>query len=229
MNFLKRIFKGPKDQFAHLPVQSSVWTMLSWNWDLKKSNDRNVMLELSDRNQFQVVWNNTELVFSKDQKITGAFSHKRSQELKDLFNLASHMAIKASIESHYDFMRQTSEGDLNAETRSLQWIQASFRTLQGALDQVVQNPEMVLVSAFFSGVNPEIGQRLLRLVCFNLDINYFMLEDGSLRIVVFNDKNLGHGEEKEPSFNQIIRLTKPLFYDEMIKLLQQVSSVGEIR
>lgn len=228
MNFFKRLLKNPKDLFAELPAQDSEWTVLTWNWDLKNSQERKVALELNNKTSTKTIWNNKELIFSKEGKVS-AYNHKNDKELKDLFNLASHIAVKSSIESHYDFMKKTSEADINTETRALQWIQASFKTLEGALNKVAKDPESILVAAFFSGVHPEMGQSLLRLICFNLDINYFMLEDGSLRIVVYNDKNLGHGHQSEPSFHQIIKLTKPLFYDEMIKLLQQVTSVGEIR
>lgn len=227
MIFFKQFFQKPEDFFKKLSITDSQWSVLTWNWDIKESEERKQSIELNGPKLSRVIWSNKEVVFIENKKIR-AFSHHQSQKLKDLFNLSSHLIMKSSIESHYDFMRKTQEGDLNSETRSLQWIQASFRTLQGALDKVSKNPEMIFTCAFFSGVNPEVGQRVLRLICFNLDINYFMLEDGSLRIVVFDDKDLGQGSAQEPVFHQIIKLTKPLFYDEIIKLLQQVTSVGEI-
>ena len=228
MNFFTRLFQRPQDHFKKLPVNDSRWTVLTWNWDLKNTNERNATLELNDNKSFKVLWNNKELIFFEDKKIS-AFPHKNSQELKDLFNLTSHLSVKKALESHHAVMRETSEADINAETKSLQWIQASFKTLEGALKKVQGSPEYIFTGAIFSGINPEINQRVLRLICFNLDINYFMLEDGSLRILVFDDKNQGHGSQQTPSFHQIIKLTKPLFYDEMTKLLQLVTSVGEIR
>lgn len=228
MNFLNRFFPSAKDQFQKLPVNDSHWSVLTWNWDLSSIDERKMTMELNTESNFKVIWKKEELLFVTDDKVR-AYAHKNEKELKDLFNLMRHLSVKSSIESHHEEMRKTSEGDFNAETRSLQWIQASFKTLEGALKKFENNSDLIFTCAIFSGVNPELKQRVLRIICFNLDINYFMLEDGTLRIVVFDDKNKGHGSQQEASFHQIIRLTKPLFYDEITKLLQQITAVGEIR
>lgn len=227
MNFLNRFFSTAKEQFQKLPINDSSWTVLTWNWDLASIDDRRMTLELNSESHFKVIWNKKEVIFIKDDKVR-AFPHQDKQELKDLFSLSRHLSLKTSIESHQGEMRKTSEGDLAAETRSLQWIQASFKTLQGALQRIKEDPQLIFTCAVFSGVNPQLQQRVLRVICFNLDINYFMLDDESLRIVVYNDKNQGHGSQAAPSFHQIIRLTKPLFYDEITKLLQQVTAAGEL-
>ena len=228
MNFLSRFFTDPKDLFKQLPVNHSEWTVLTWNWDLHDVSERRRTLELNNEHHYQVALNKEELIFVQDKKVK-AFPFKDEKEIKDRFNLACHLSVKHSLESTQSFMRKTMEGDLNEETRTLQWLQASFKTLEGALKRVEENPDLILTAAFFSGINPELKQQVLRLICFNLDINFFMQEDGLLRIVVFDDKNLGHGSQKTANLNQIIRLTKPLFYDEITKLLNQLTTVGEVR
>ena len=225
MNFFKHFFQKPQDHFKKLAVADSQWTVLTWNWDLQSESDRRATLELNGEEQVRVIWSKSEVTFTHNDSVK-AYPHKNDKALIDLFNLARHLSVKESLKSHEEFMRQTSEGDIANETRALQWIQASFTTLAGALKKVGNDPDLILTCSFFSGVSPQLSQRVLRLICFNLDINYFMLEDGSLRIVVFDDKGQGHGSQQQPSFHQIIKLTKPLFYDEMIKLLQQVTSVG---
>ena len=227
MNFLGRFFANPRDLFKELPVNQSEWTVITWNWDLQDINDRRSTIELTGEHNHQVILSRDELLFVEDKKVR-AFPSKNQKELKDLFNLATHLSVKNSLESCQSFMRETMDGDLNEETRTLQWLQASFKTLEGALKRLSENPELILTAAFFSGVNPELKQQVLRVICFNLDINFFMQEDGLLRVVVFDDKNLGHGSQKTASLNQIIRLTKPLFYDEITKLMHQLTTVGEV-
>ena len=88
---------------------------------------------------------------------------------------------------------------------------------------------MILTGAFFSGLEPSTGDRVLRLIAFNLDVLFYFQKDDSMRILVFDDKNMGHGQSKNPSFQQIIKVTKPQFYDEMIRLTHEVATVGELK
>jgi hypothetical protein len=118
--------------------------------------------------------------------------------------------------------------DIQSETRALQWIQATFGTLTRALNSLKGNREMILTAACFSGKVPESGEEVVRVIAFNLDIFYYLRPDFTLQIVVFDDKNMGHGNSKTPTFQQIIKVTKPQFYDEIIKLQHQLAQVGEI-
>jgi len=110
----------------------------------------------------------------------------------------------------------------------LQWIQASFGTLLRALQSFQNNKELILTGACFSGKVPDTQEEVLRVMAFNLDIFYYLRPDSSLHIVIFDDKDRGHGTSKNPSFQQIIKVTKPQFYDEIIKLLYELAKVGEI-
>jgi hypothetical protein len=147
-------------------------------------------------------------------------------------NLAIHSTIKHGLESHQDFMLLPVSGatalDMQAETRALQWIQASFGTLNRALDKLKSDGDLILSAVFFSGNVPESEEKVVRLIAFNLDIFYYLRPDNSLQIVVFDDKGEGHGQSKTPSFQQIIKVTKPQFYDEIIKLLSKISQIGEL-
>ena len=154
------------------------------------------------------------------------------EEFKALMNLSIHSTLKYSIEFNHEFMVTPVPGattmDIQNETRALQWIQATFGTLTRALDSMNNRPDLILTAACFSGKVPESGEDVLRVIAFNLDIFFYLREDYSLQIVVFDDKNMGHGESKTPTFQQIIKVTKPQFYDEITKLLHKLAQVGEI-
>jgi hypothetical protein len=147
-------------------------------------------------------------------------------------NLSIHSTLKYGLEQNHEFMVTPVTGattlDIQNETRALQWIEATFGTLNRALDNMKKNPDQVLTAACFSGKVPESGEEVLRVIAFNLDIFYYLRPDFTLQIVVFDDKNLGHGQAKTPTFQQIIKVTKPQFYDEIIKLLHHLAQVGEI-
>ncbi len=155
------------------------------------------------------------------------------KEFCELMNLSLHSTIKQSLEIHHDFVRSPVSGattlDYQNEARALQWMQASFGTLTRALDQLNARPELILTAALFSGLEPQTGRNVLRILAFNLDIFCYFQEDLSLQIAVFDDKNLGHGGAKSPSFQQIIKVTKPQIYDEIGKLVHRIATVGEIR
>ena len=153
-------------------------------------------------------------------------------ELKGLMNIALHSTLKYSLEENHKFMVSTVNGatiqDFQNEARFLQWIQATLGTLMRALDSMAKDKDLILTAACFAGKAPDSQEDVLRVIVFNLDIFYYLRPDQTLQIVVFDDKNLGSGGAKAPVFQQIIKVTKPQFYDEITKLLHRMAQVGEI-
>jgi hypothetical protein len=148
-------------------------------------------------------------------------------------NLSIHSTLKYSMEINHEFMTTPVSGattlDFQSEARALQWIQASFGTLTRALDNFTQRSDLILTAAVFSGIVPDSGENVLRILAFNLDIFFYMKQDLSLQIVIFDDKNMGQGGAKTPTFQQQIKVTKPQFYDEIVKLVHRIAMVGEIK
>jgi hypothetical protein len=228
--------KDPRKIFLEMNPAEGHWRVVTWNLDLSSSLQRQWTVEVHGKNLQVIHWTRqkgSEFRFYKNNKL---ISHKKitepRDELSSLMNLAIHSTLKYGIEKNHDFMRTPVSGatamDLQNETRALQWIQVSFGTLVRALDKVKSSPDLILTGAFFSGTIPETKEEVLRFMAFNLDIFYYLRPDSSVQIVVFDDKNLGHGMSKTPSFQQIIKVTKPQFYDEIIKLLHCFAQVGEI-
>lgn len=237
MSFFGMFGKDPKDYFLAFNPLSSHWRVVTWNFDLDDPSKRRWTVEVHAQDKIKTIhWEkqrHEELFFFEGTKL----QRKRripenDEELRALMNLAIHSTLKYGIEVNHEFMVTPVPGattmDIQNETRALQWIQATFGTLTRALDGLQNNKKLILTAACFSGKVPESGEDVLRIIAFNLDIFFYMRSDFTLQIVVFDDKNLGHGESKSPTFQQIIKVTKPQFYDEITKLLHKLAQVGEI-
>ncbi len=228
--------KKPRALFLEFSPFGSIWQVISWNFDLKSLGERAWTVEIHKNGIQSIHWSrkkDEEISFLNSQKIVCRKKLSADKnELKELMNLSIHGTLKTALESHHEFLLAPVSGattaDFQNEARALQWIQASFGTLQRALDQFKDRTDLILTAAFFSGLEPETGRKVLRVLAFNLDIFCYFLDDNSLQIAVFDDKNLGCGGAKTPTFQQIIKVTKPQIYDEIVKLVNRIALVGEV-
>jgi len=228
--------QDPKQLFLDFNPKDSKWSVVTWNFDLKNPKERQWIIETVGPVHKVIQWskNSKEDVkfFINHHLVRQRRISEHHKELKDLMTLSVHSTIKSGLEANHDFMVTPVSGatalDIQNETRALQWIQTTFMMLTKALDGLALDSRLILTSAFFSGIEPSTGERVLRVITFNLDIFYYLKSDFSLHIAVFDDKNLGHGESKAPTFQQIIKVTKPQFYDEITKLVHRMANVGEI-
>lgn len=228
--------KDPKDLFLNFTPLDSQWRVVSWNFDLKDPSERLWTVEVHGKTINSIEWNrleHEEVLFFQNQKLLRKRRISPAQtDLKEFMNLSIHSTLKYSMEINHEFLLTPVSGattlDFQNEARALQWLQASFGTLMRALESMQGRPELILTAAIFSGIEPTSGQNVLRIMAFNLDIFCYFQPDFSLQIAVFDDKNLGHGGAKTPSFQQIIKVTKPQIYDEIVKLVHRIATVGEI-
>lgn len=229
--------RDPKDLFLEFSPKGSHWRIVTWNYDLPDPKSRQWNIEVHGQTSKIINWDrekHDELrFFENDRIVRRRKMADRDNEHIAMMNLALHSTLKYGLESNHEFMVTPVSGattiDIQNETRALQWIQATFGTLTRALDNIKNKPEMILTAACFSGRVPDTQEDVLRVIAFNLDIFYYLRADHTLQIVVFDDKNLGHGESKAPTYQQIIKVTKPQFYDEITKLVHKIAQVGEIR
>lgn len=223
--------KDPKELFLNLRPDLAKWKVVSWNlkeWSIELSGEESKSSRWLNRDGKE------ELHFFSSSKSELAMRVKdQREELKSMFNLATHLTLKTALEERYAIILEPVSGatalDFQNEQRALQWIQASFGTLNRALEQFKTKSDLVLTGIFFSGSEPESGKEVTRLLIFNLDIFLYFEEDFSMRVIIFDDKDLGHGSSKQPSFQQIIKVTKPQIYDEISKLVQAIANIGEVR
>lgn len=238
MNFWHKLWsQNPRDIFLKFSPEGAEFISVSWNFDLKDSSERQWMVELHKGHKDTIQWKKNkgeELSLFRDEKLKN-FSKIKSERAESVafMNIALHSAIKEGLEKEKEFMLTPVSGvttmDFQNETRALQWIQASFGTLTRVLDKMQNDPSLIFTAAFFAGVNPETRERVVRLIAFNLDVLYYLRDDQSLQVIVFDDKNMGHGKSTAPTYQQIIKVTKPQFYDEIVKLTNQLARVGEIK
>jgi hypothetical protein len=238
MSIWSRFFgKDPKELFLAYHPQDSSWRIVSWNFDLKNTNERQWVIETHHPHKNVIIWHLDDMEtvqFFEDEKIIRRRRITPLQsDLKDLMNLSIHSTLKFGLEENHAFMLDPVTGattlDFQSEARALQWIQASFGTIIRALESFKKDSSLILTAAVFSGIIPESGERALRVLAFNLDIFFYLRSDKSLQIVIFDDKNMGHGHSRAPVYQQIIKVTKPQFYDEIVKLVHLIANVGEIK
>jgi hypothetical protein len=237
VKFFNRFFKDSKKLFLNFDPNGSYWSVIGWNYDLIRPGDKRWYLEINKDHAEAIEWTNDEVEkvnFLKNHRSIYKDSVSASRDqLKELMNLCIHSTLKNALTSNHEFMLSPVSGatamDFQNEARSLQWLQASFGTVSRALEQFKERNDLILTAAVFSGKEPETGENVLRLLIFNLDVFFYFQKDFSLHIVVFDDKNQGQGAAKSPTFQQNIKVTKPQFYDEIVKLIHQIAMVGEIR
>ena len=229
--------KDPRTLFLEFSPNESIWNVVSWNFDLKNPTDRMWTVEVNKKEKESIEWEKAsqqEVKFFKNDKLTRKRRiPENNHEFRDLMNLCVHSTLKHSLERNHEFLLTPVSGattlDYQNEARALQWIQASFGTLMRALDNFQNRPDLILTAAVFEGKEPDSGLNVLRIMAFNLDIFCYFQNDFSMQVAVFDDKNMGHGGAKTPSFQQIIKVTKPQIYDEIVKLVHRIATVGEIR
>lgn len=236
MSMFDFLGKDPRTLFLEFTPLESKWRVMSWNLDLKNPQDRRWILEVHNAEKKTIEWqrSHVEVVrfFKNDRMIRQRRMANHRIDFKELMNLSIHSTLKYTLESNHEFLLHPVSGanalDYQNESRALQWIQASFGTLTRALDSFEQKPDLILTAAVFSGTEPGSGSEVLRIMAFNLDIFCYFQEDFSLLIAIFDDKNLGQGQSTTPSFQQIIKVTKPQIYDEIVKLVHRIATVGEL-
>ncbi len=238
MSIFDRFFPlEPKKAFLDFDPTAAEFVSVSWNQDLRNLTERHWMIELSSPEKRVLHWQRNAGKTERLIEFRGSHAKRvnleQRKEARDLMNIAIQATCKSGVERHRPFMELPVSGavtmDFQSEMKALQWIQASFGTLTRALDNFERDPSLILTGAFFSGKNSETNEIVLRVIVFNLDIIYYMREDNSLQVIVFDDKNLGHGESRAPTYQQTIKVTKPQFYDEILKLTHKLAEKGEIR
>jgi hypothetical protein len=229
--------KDPRQLFLEFTPLDSLWRVVSWNFDLKDPRERLWTLEVVKKETESIEWLRTDIeevkFFKNERLVRKRRIPSNRDEFKELMNLCLHSTLKESLESNHEFLLKPVSGattsDYPNEARALQWLQASFGTLMRALDKFEGRPDLIMTAAVFSGLEPQTNMNVLRIMAFNLDIFCYFQNDLTLQIAVFDDKNMGHGGAKTPSFQQIIKVTKPQIYDEIVKLVHRIATVGEIR
>ncbi|MFP5492746.1 MAG: hypothetical protein ACLGG0_14680, partial [Bacteriovoracia bacterium] len=84
-------------------------------------------------------------------------------------------------------------------------------------------------ASVFIGKKDEQALPLFRAVIFNLDITAGFDSEGSLGVVIFDDKNLGAGSSRTPALEARFKGLKPPVLDEFIRLTESLMKACESR
>jgi hypothetical protein len=116
--------------------------------------------------------------------------------------------------------------DIDSEFKSLEWIKASLVVLKSAITKSLEDPHYIFDGQFFCGNRNDDESFQMRIQCLSLDLLLIFLEDGRLRVSIWDYRNLKSDSKVEPIFfGEFTKLKQPLF-DEFIKLLVEVSKAA---
>ena len=143
-----------------------------------------------------------------------------------LFNNLLDAFIEKEIKFFSESMNKSefSPRQLEAEEKALEWMRVSFEVLTKAVMESLTNPEFLFQTTFFAGINPKSGRREMRLMTFNLDMTFLLLDDNNLRILIYNKKPTDKPEDLKPALMGDYSFRKREMFDQFIGLLSALRS-----
>ncbi len=169
----------------------------------------------------------TQHIYHNNKKIfSGNLSN--AEEIKNsrvLFNNFLDGVIQKEIKY---FTEKLNDGKYNPkqlenEDKAVEWIRVSFEVLTKAVLESLTNPEFLFQSTFFCGVNPKTNKHEMRLMAFNLDMTFYLLDDNNLRVLIYNKKPGVEHLELKPVLMGDYSFRKREIFDHLINLLSVLS------
>ena len=121
------------------------------------------------------------------------------------FNHLIHQTIeKKIIEFQLELNQSLSTKDFSAteitqDEKALEWIRVSFKILEQAVIKSLTSTDYLFQTLLFLGTNPKSQQKEIRLITFNLDIQFLFQKNGVLRVFIYNDKDARFGDSQKPA------------------------------
>lgn len=142
-----------------------------------------------------------------------------------LFNNMLDAVIKNEISIFTTTMSESdfSPRQLEAEEKALEWLRVSFEILTKAILESLTNTDYLFQTTFFAGINPQSKMHEIRLITFNLDMTFLLLEDKNLRVIIYNQKPGEKLENLKPALSGDYSFRKREIFDQFINLLSVVS------
>ena len=166
-------------------------------------------------------------VFSGKEKI---YCGKMTNDLevlntRVLFNNIFDSFIELELKKFMTTMNEShfNRNQLEAEEKALEWVRVSFEILIKAILESLTNPEYLFQTSLFVGINPKTMMHEMRLIMFNLDMTFLLLEDKNLRVIIYNilpGEKLG---DRPPALSGDYSFRKREIFDQFINLLSVVS------
>ena len=119
----------------------------------------------------------------------------------------------------------SSNADISQNEKGLEWMRVSFKILEKAILETLTNSQFLFQATLFLGENPKTKNREIRLIIFNLDVQFILLKYGFLRVKIFNDKEGVFGNSKKAALEGDFNFRKKEMLDQLIQLIA-ISSSG---
>ncbi len=154
---------------------------------------------------------------------------REESEIKNTRVLFNNL-LDAFIEKEIKFWAQSmnesefSPRQLEAEDKAMEWMRVSFEVLTKAVIESLTNPDYLFQTTFFAGINPNSKRREMRLITFNLDMTFLLLDDKNLRVLIYNKKPDDKPEELKPALMGDYSFRKREMFDQFINLLSALRS-----
>ncbi|MDO9182544.1 MAG: hypothetical protein Q7U04_09045 [Bacteriovorax sp.] len=202
--------------------KSIAGSVLTKELDLRTENNAySLKLALTNKGIFHHLWKNQEsvkkLTLSSDTLLSSQFN-RLIDRLIETEIIYFQKALNIAQEKIY------SPTEISQEEKALEWIKVSFRFLEKAVIESLTNPELFFQTLLFFGINPKSQNREFRIICFNLDIQFELLENNNLRIKIYNDKNGEFGSNKKTDLQGDFSFRKREILDELTTLLSVMAT-----
>lgn len=218
--------------------KESTWLAIAKNQTIKEADKEEISININGKDEYVI-----SLLQENNHDLKVAYNKNKFKNCNGEFqdtNLIAANAASALVHELIDYQLKkfiihlrnsetTQAIDPNGEIKGHEWLRVSFEVLKKAIEHALQSKDLIFDPTIFIGNRPGTNEEIIRIMCYNLDINYQFLSDGSLHVRVFDDKNRNRGDNNKPSFHAIFTGMKNQVMDELIKLMSTIGSGLDLR
>ncbi len=234
LNYLKKIFKKNIDEeltqfYQHAGLEDFPWISIAINNRTLANSLLTKELELqSSSNAFSLKIADTKSghlhqLWKNQRELAHGFSNQKKEFNQLIDNLIEKRITFFQEKLSHNDSKTFTPNEVTTEDKGLEWIKVSFKILEKAIIQSLTDPNLLFQTLLFIGKNPKTSQEEIRLITFNLDIKFEFLNNGLLRIRVYDDKDKNLGSSKKASLEGDFNFRKREMFDELIKLISLLS------
>ncbi|MFA6239200.1 MAG: hypothetical protein WC635_17810 [Bacteriovorax sp.] len=226
------LFLGPFYQHAGLNAEwislavnknTIAGSLLTKELEIRTSSDAFSLKIAETKNGFMHrAWQNNQSLGKCLEANNSPFLEKYNSLINQLIETKLSLFQSELIKTQGQEMFSPTE--VASEEKALEWMKVSFQILEKGLIESLTNPELLFQTLLFMGKNPKTQQLEIRLILFNLDIKYVLLENGLLRIKIYDDKNDSFGSSKKAALLGDFNFRKKEMLDELTKTISMLSA-----
>jgi hypothetical protein len=234
------IFKGPSK--SELDAYLQKFTPQTFDWMALAVNERTLqdsimtkeLVLISNDGKKQFTWQTAEkeegplhLAYREKKCLykSQITDHQQHDDLKKKFNSLINKMIEQNLTTFREgFSKGTiSNRQLENEEKALEWMRVSFEVLSKGIVESLTNRDFLFQSTLFAGTNPKTGKHEIRLICFNLDMTFILLDDFDLRVIIYNKGSAANFDGLKPAMVGDYSARKREILDQLTNLIGVLS------